>query len=692
MMDAETKCYIDLIRSYADVAKDLKNKKYNVWENYVGQMLQPQRIIPELMRKMELGEEDLAGYRRKDQTVDIIAMIADLTGFDKGFVDNLQKNPGSRELMFAFSYAIGIDYGKMAEQFVSGSRSVPKELRNYFKKAMLEVPDFRNIDDYICMSANVVYENMLENGIHISRRTTLKNIQNEIRSQINENMTDVYGFVSWNDFFEHYMQLNHHTVQSIERETGLAAKVAGINSWFQNCPAEYEYLYMICTMFHFNAIQITEVFDRFYKGSEKHPDFENQNDLVWLYIAEKYWDLSAMPFSSRSELVRHYIIDVLNKYKKYKPTMLDYYEIFKDMEFSLAASMQEDHDDPEKTFTVDSLDELGRHDRNPMKEYSFIVLKNRPLKDVPHRNVPTSLPFDAVADMLHATDPQRILWYWIGRNAKKPESPGEDMIERIYYGKEETERNANRMSGSAFLNLWTGSSKIHDYLYTTVYYGDLNNVPKSGKSKGNINSWDVRITNYTNAKGLFPDRRRLIVAGVILSMPVRAIDELLKAFGYEKLNNRDYTECLLIRILEDAEKLFPSAFLYESSRTDGAAEEFDQKKIIGNNIKSARREIRDGAKRVLITLYPDWFELIGNDRANPDAYALIADIPEDLDDEIIPSLIWPESLLRWSMRLHVRLCLLCAGMSQTDQSNWLLEGLENGYCVEDLELLTRVEQ
>ncbi len=183
-----------------------------------------------------------------------------------------------------------------------------------------------------------------------------------------------------------------------------------------------------------------------------------------------------------------------------------------------------------------------------------------------------------------------------------------------------------------------------------------------------------------------------IIAGVILSMPVRAIDELLKAFGYEKLNNRDYTECLLIRILEDAEKLFPSAFLYESSRTDGAAEEFDQKKIIGNNIKSARREIRDGAKRVLITLYPDWFELIGNDRANPDAYALIADIPEDLDDEIIPSLIWPESLLRWSMRLHVRLCLLCAGMAQTDQSNWLLEGLENGYCVEDLELLTRVEQ
>ena len=89
------------------------------------------------------------------------------------------------------------------------------------------------------------------------------------------------------------------------------------------------------------------------------------------------------------------------------------------------------------------------------------------------------------------------------------------------------------------------------------------------------------------------------------------------------------------------------------------------KKQVGNNIKSGRKLLMPGGAKILAELYPDWVEGDLKDPViiNPD----IEELGRDLD----PGEVY-RSFGEFSLRLHVRLCLLAAGF---EEDNWLVAAL-----------------
>lgn len=471
MIKTEKK-YFDLIRSYKDKADDISNDSFAGWKKYINHLLN-RMDVDLLMIKLRVSDTKRYEKNRKFSVIEV--MLASLTGFDPGKIHGLRTRPASdRELMFAAAYAAGVDFSGLFEE-LKGNRNIDRnDIDTFFEKAMMPKPDLKDIDDYICVCANMIFDEALQSGQHISSKTNLYGLQNSVRRQIHGSAAAVYGSESWENFYNRWYNYYGLSTEYISEKTGLPKKPKKedvgkpgtffIRDWNKQCPDNYEHLYMICIMFHLNTLQTSAVFDRFYNSvfpdKKRRPDLNDQEDLRWLYLVENYWKLDSLTFNRQSSPIQRYIIDYLRASKKVKLKVIDYCELFRNLTFT-AVNPDIHTGSSDDTYTINGMDTLIRRDMNPGLENHLIRLVGEKENADPLAQSNTQIAVGASMDLLHATDPHRILWFRHTGDTENTANEEKDMFDLFFSQQKKTDTEKLRASGSLFLKKWIGNNALN---------------------------------------------------------------------------------------------------------------------------------------------------------------------------------------------------------------------------------------
>lgn len=649
MTDYDIKHYEKMINSWKRRANNIREAKYDDWQSKIEDRMNEQSFDYRLAELLGIKDvSNLSQYGTKDR------LIAEITGFKEKEIRKLRELPSdSRDLMFAFAYVLGYEYRIVTLE--DGSFDLyDDELTEYFDDADMRQPDYRDINDYICICAAMYYKECNQDVVYGESQNsliTLKELQTNLRNQINAYILDLDEFENWQDFYAYYFDEKKVTNADIYKYTGL--EDVDVNDWKKHMPKNAEELFMACICFEFNAIQTIHVFDKFWnkEGDAQRPDLTSNSDLIWLYLADNYSTLRKLHFQDQMQEVKdYYAADNLTKSKKL--TILQYYEIFSQMEFTTERQNTATHDPKAKTLIVD--------DRNDLAELAVVSDYDRVFIHVkdgrnPVKNAPTGISLGSRMDVLHAGDPARILWYRI--NAADMENDEEqDLIRDIYYRKQPDQKAENMAKGARFLNDWIADNSVNAYL-TKCF-----DAPDTAQTI----TWNTYITNLL-LEQKYPNRKDLIALGVILSLPKEGINELLDCYGYQALSQHDLTELILIKILDEIGKTFPFEFKFYAPYTANRLEIDHGIQNIGNRRK-AKRKKGLGYNAMLYKWHKKWFEDYQRRKLKTVYHPVFVEGKTSF--EVKPS----EFIDGWSIRRHVMWCLMKADLGTF---NWLYQGLSN---------------
>ncbi len=643
--------YISLVTGWSDRAEKIRDEKYIDWHDSVEKRLNSPYFNTRLAGLLGIKDpENLSKYGSKNQ------LIAAVTGFNEAEIEKLRWLPSDRrDLMFAFAFVLGYEYQLLTTKDGKLIVDCSPELNQYFDDADMPLPDYRNLDDYIAICAAMYYSECNRKKVYgKNRMITLYDLQDNLRNQMSSYILDLDEFVSWPDFFEYYTSLFKLTNAKIKKITGF--EKYNTLEWKKRVPEEPEVLFMICILFHFTLIQSVLVFDRFYNQEDKvqRPDFENSEDLRWLYLVENFWKLKELHFEDQIQAVRDYY-DQNNLRRSTDLSILQYHEIFQSLTFAMDQKQESANSGPGQTLIVSDSAQLG--EIAAISPYDRVFIHAVDGTD-PVIKAATDFSLGYQMDVLHAADPAKILWYRKKTTTKKKKDVSDDLIRQIYYKKKPDMMDLNMEKGSKLLLEWIADNSVNAYLMR-IY--DLDKQDKSLV-------WNKKLSDLQLKHGSYPKRKELIVAGVLMSMPEKGINALLKCYGYKALSKHDYTEYVLILILNDMAKFFPSEFCFNEKYTANRADIDHGIQNIGAR-RQADRSDREGCLSLLRKWYPRWFyeydqsisQTVVNERIYIDNQNWYTVEPQEYFDA-------------WSVRKHVLWCLHAAGFPK---NNWLVSGLAN---------------
>ena len=643
--------YQALVTGWHDRAEKLRKTKYKDWHSSIEERLKSQYFKRRLAHLLGLGKvTDIRKHGRLNQ------LIAAVTGFGESEIEKLRWMPSdNRSLMFAFAFVLGYEYRLITTKAGELIVDCSPELNQYFDDADMPLPDYRNLDDYIAICAAMYYEKCNEKkeyGKNIIE--TLYDLQEMLRKQMNAYILNLNVFVGWPDFFEYYATAHKLSNAKIKKITGFTKY--NTLEWKKTVPKEPEALFMICTMFEFTLIQSVQVFDKFYnhKDRPQRPDFENADDLRWMYLIENYRKLNSLRFADQIQAVKDYY-NRNHLTRSSDLSILQYYEIFKDITFRMDQKRESSVSEIEQTRIISDSAQLAAV--AAVSPYDRVFIHAADGSD-PVTNAATEHSLGHQMDILHASDASTILWYRSRANTKKKNDASGDLISHIYYRQSPDNMENNMKEGSELLLDWIGNNSVNGY---------LNNCYNLSGFKGTL-GWNKKLTDLQLQQGGYPKRKDLIICGVLISMPEKGINALLKSYGYKPLSKHDYTEYVLILILNDIAKTFRGEFRFEEEYTANRAESDHMIQNIGKRRKADRGE-RGGYQYLLMEWYPQWFY-----KEDGKISTEVVELRHFVDNQKWYRVTPSQYFEGWSIRRHVLWCLHAAGFPE---KNWLVNGLKN---------------